>query len=261
MFWELRNPGRDARGRFALPEGNEGVRGLADVQPGQVLRGVVTNLASFGAFVDLGIPQEGLVHISELSHRYVQDPSVLLNVGQAVRVKVLGVDAAKKRISLSIKALEDPAAARGRGGRPARAQGPREPRGPRPPRAPRAPRAGAAPAEGAAAGAAAGGGERPPGRGRGERAGPGAKDRPGRDGRPRRKREDDGPRVKPEFAKFFDKGSKAKGRRDNKKRDGPRRADEANRDEVREILRKQESGGSTLGDLLKKAGLGDDAGE
>jgi uncharacterized protein len=75
------------------------------VQPGAVLEGVVTNVTKFGAFVDIGVHQDGLVHISELSNRFIKDPSEAMKTGQIVKVKVLNVDIKAKRIALSIKAL------------------------------------------------------------------------------------------------------------------------------------------------------------
>ena len=105
---ELRKPGRDPRDKFVAPSFDEQVRELADVQPGMVLEGVVTNVTKFGAFVDVGVHQDGLVHISELSNRYVKDPSEAVKAGQIVKVKVLSADPKTKRISLSIKALQDP---------------------------------------------------------------------------------------------------------------------------------------------------------
>jgi uncharacterized protein len=103
---ELRKPGRDPRDRFVAPSFNEQVREISDVQPGMVLEGVVTNVTKFGAFVDVGVHQDGLVHISELSNRYVKDPSEAVKAGQIVKVKVLNADAKTKRIALSIKALQ-----------------------------------------------------------------------------------------------------------------------------------------------------------
>ena len=103
---ELRKPGRDPRDRFVAPSFNDQVREISDVQPGMVLEGVVTNVTKFGAFVDVGVHQDGLVHISELSSRYVKDPSEAVKAGQIVKVKVLNADAKTKRIGLSIKALQ-----------------------------------------------------------------------------------------------------------------------------------------------------------
>ena len=107
---ELRKPERDPRDTFVAPSFREEVRELADVQAGMVLEGVVTNVTKFGAFVDIGVHQDGLVHISELSSRYIKDPSEAVKAGQLVKVKVLSVDAKAKRIALSIKQLAAPAA-------------------------------------------------------------------------------------------------------------------------------------------------------
>jgi uncharacterized protein len=107
---ELRKPGRDPRDKFVAPSFAEGVRELADVEPGMVLEGVVTNVTKFGAFVDIGVHQDGLVHISELSNRFIKEPSEAVKTGQIVKVKVLSVDAKAKRIALSIKALTAPSA-------------------------------------------------------------------------------------------------------------------------------------------------------
>jgi uncharacterized protein len=103
---ELRKPGRDPREQFVAPSFNDQVRELADVQPGMVLEGVVTNVAKFGAFVDIGVHQDGLVHISELSNRYVKDASDVVKAGQIVKVRVLSADPRTKRIALSMKALQ-----------------------------------------------------------------------------------------------------------------------------------------------------------
>jgi uncharacterized protein len=107
---ELRKPGRDPRDKFVAPSFDDAVREMADVQPGMVLEGVVTNVTKFGAFVDVGVHQDGLVHISELSNRYIKEPSEAVKTGQIVKVKVLSVDTRAKRIALSIKALSAPAA-------------------------------------------------------------------------------------------------------------------------------------------------------
>ena len=106
---ELRKPGRDPRDKFVAPVFHDLVRTLADVQFGMVLEGEVTNVTKFGAFVDIGVHQDGLVHISELSDRYIKDPSEAVKTGQIVKVKVLSVDTKAKRIALSIKALSTPA--------------------------------------------------------------------------------------------------------------------------------------------------------
>ena len=82
---------------------------IADLKPGMALEGVVTNVTKFGAFVDVGVHQDGLVHISELSNRYIKEPAEAVKVGQIVKVQVLNADAKAKRIALSIKALLAPA--------------------------------------------------------------------------------------------------------------------------------------------------------
>ncbi len=105
---ELKKPGRDPRDKFVAPSFREEVREISDLQPGMVLEGVVTNVTKFGAFVDVGVHQDGLVHVSELSSRYVQDPNEAVRVGQIVKVKVLSADAKTRRIALSIKALQSP---------------------------------------------------------------------------------------------------------------------------------------------------------
>ena len=102
---ELKKPGRDPRDKFVAPSFAEGVREIADAQPGMILEGVVTNVTKFGAFVDIGVHQDGLVHISELSNRYIKEPGEAVKVGQIVKVKVLSADVKTKRIALSIKAL------------------------------------------------------------------------------------------------------------------------------------------------------------
>jgi len=107
---ELRRPGRDPRDKFVAPSFDEGVREIADVEAGMVLEGVVTNVTKFGAFVDIGVHQDGLVHISELSNRFIKEPSEAVKTGQIVKVKVLSVDTKAKRIALSIKQLTAPAA-------------------------------------------------------------------------------------------------------------------------------------------------------
>ena len=84
------------------------MREISDVQTGMVLEGVVTNVTKFGAFVDIGVHQDGLVHISELSNRFIKEPSEAVKTGQIVKVKVLSADTKTKRIALSIKALLEP---------------------------------------------------------------------------------------------------------------------------------------------------------
>jgi uncharacterized protein len=103
---ELVKPGRDPRSAFVVPKFREDVKEIADLAEGMELEGAVTNVTNFGAFVDLGVHQDGLVHISELSHKFVQDARQAVKVGDIVKVKVIGVDSAMKRISLSMKALQ-----------------------------------------------------------------------------------------------------------------------------------------------------------
>jgi uncharacterized protein len=102
---ELRKPGRDPRDKFVAPTFLESVHEISDLEEGMVLEGVVTNVTRFGAFVDVGVHQDGLVHISELSNKFIKDPSEAVKAGQIVKVKVMSADARTKRISLSIKAL------------------------------------------------------------------------------------------------------------------------------------------------------------
>ncbi len=107
---ELRKPGRDPRDKFVAPQFREEVREIADVLVGMVLEGRVTNVTKFGAFVDIGVHQDGLVHISELSNKFIKDPAEAVKTGQIIKVKVLNVDEKTLRIGLSIKALTAPAA-------------------------------------------------------------------------------------------------------------------------------------------------------
>ncbi len=102
---ELLKPGRDPRSQFIVPTFRDDVKEVSDLKDGMELEGTVTNVTNFGAFVDIGVHQDGLVHVSEISNRFVQDPRAAVQVGQIVKVKVIGVDQAMKRISLSIKAL------------------------------------------------------------------------------------------------------------------------------------------------------------
>ena len=105
---ELEAPGRDPRENFEVFEFEEGIESIEDLQEGMVLKGVVTNVTRFGAFVDIGVHQDGLVHISELSYDFITDPDLVVKVEDKVKVKVLGVDLKLRRIQLSIKALQDP---------------------------------------------------------------------------------------------------------------------------------------------------------
>jgi uncharacterized protein len=100
---ELEKPGRDPRPEFKTAAFKEGVEELKDLQPGMVLEGVVTNVTNFGAFVDIGVHQDGLVHISMMSHKFIKDPREVVKAGDVVKVKVLEVDLARKRIALTMK--------------------------------------------------------------------------------------------------------------------------------------------------------------
>ena len=108
IFTEIERPGRDPRPEFKTAQFMEGVTEIKDLRVGMILEGVVSNVANFGAFVDIGVHQDGLVHISALSNKFVSDPREVVRVGQTVQVKVLEVDEARKRISLTMR-LDDPA--------------------------------------------------------------------------------------------------------------------------------------------------------
>ncbi|MEO6203095.1 MAG: Tex family protein [Nitrospirales bacterium] len=101
---ELAKPGRDPRQQFEAVKFDEGVQSIEQVTPGMILSGVVTNVTAFGAFVDIGVHQDGLVHISQLANKFVSDPNTVVQVNQQVKVTVLEVDIPRKRISLSMKA-------------------------------------------------------------------------------------------------------------------------------------------------------------
>jgi uncharacterized protein len=105
---ELEKPGRDPRPAFVTATFREDVQTLDDLAPGMVLEGVVTNVAAFGAFVDVGVHQDGLVHVSAMSRSFVSDPRALAKPGDVVKVKVLGVDKARKRISLTMRLDDEP---------------------------------------------------------------------------------------------------------------------------------------------------------
>ncbi|HEX5061136.1 MAG TPA: Tex family protein, partial [Kofleriaceae bacterium] len=160
---ELGKPGRDPRAEFAPPKFRDDVTTMEDLKPGMVLEGVVTNVTAFGAFVDIGVHNDGLVHVSQLAEKFVKDPSEVVKVGQKLTVRVLEVDNQRKRIALSAR---PPA--------PRREGGPRQQRGPRD--------------QQQAQGGGGGGGPRGQGRG-GQGQGPGQ----GRGGRGPR-RDDRGPR-------------------------------------------------------------------
>jgi uncharacterized protein len=129
ILQELEKPGRDPRPAFRTAKFAEGVEKLEDLRPGMLLEGVVTNVAAFGAFVDVGVHSDGLVHVSAMSNNFVKDPREIAKPGDVVRVKVLGVDLARKRISLTLRLDDEPGAGERR--QPAR-QGQRDRK--RPPR-------------------------------------------------------------------------------------------------------------------------------
>ena len=106
ILTELEKPGRDPRPEFKTATFQEGIESLADLQPGLILEGVVTNVAAFGAFVDIGVHQDGLVHVSALANKFVKDPHEVVKPGQIVKVKVLEVDVKRQRISLTMR-LDD----------------------------------------------------------------------------------------------------------------------------------------------------------
>lgn len=103
---ELKKPGRDPRSMAKVFQFAEGINQIDDLQEGMVLPGIVTNITNFGAFVDIGVHQDGLVHISEIAHRFIQSPSEVLSLHQQVRVKVVQLDKERKRIGLSIRQAE-----------------------------------------------------------------------------------------------------------------------------------------------------------
>ncbi|MEQ1631409.1 MAG: Tex family protein [Planctomycetota bacterium] len=113
ILQELEKPGRDPRPEFKTATFQEGVQEVKDLTPGMQLEGVVTNVTNFGAFVDVGVHQDGLVHISQLADRFVEDPREVVKAGQIVTVKVLEVDIPRQRIALTMKLHERPAGGRG----------------------------------------------------------------------------------------------------------------------------------------------------
>lgn len=165
---ELEKPGRDPRPAFKTATFKEGVEKIGDLASGMILEGVVTNVAAFGAFVDIGVHQDGLVHVSAMSRTFVKDPRDVVKPGDVVKVKVMDVDIPRKRISLTLR-LDDEAGADTQGGAPRRGErgdrgGDRADRGGRPPQQ----------RQGGGAGGGGGGGDR-----RSERGG--RDDRGGRD--------------------------------------------------------------------------------
>ena len=137
ILTELEKPGRDPRPEFKTATFQDGIESLSDLQPGMILEGVVTNVAAFGAFVDIGVHQDGLAHVSALANKFVKDPHEIVKPGQIVKVKVMDVDVKRQRISLTMRlddapgasssrsgdarAGSNPGAARGPGGAPRRA--------------------------------------------------------------------------------------------------------------------------------------------
>ncbi len=112
ILTELEKPGRDPRPDFKVARFNESVADIKDLQPGMVLEGTVSNVAQFGAFIDLGVHQDGLVHVSQLSHKFVNDAREVVKTGDVVKVRVLEVDLARQRVSLTMK-LDSPVATKG----------------------------------------------------------------------------------------------------------------------------------------------------
>jgi len=117
---ELEKPGRDPRPEFRTANFAEGIEDIADLKPGMILEGTVTNVAAFGAFVDIGVHQDGLVHVSQLADRFVKDPRDVVKAGDVVKVRVVEVDAKRKRIGLSMRKDDDGAPKGTGGGRPDR---------------------------------------------------------------------------------------------------------------------------------------------
>jgi uncharacterized protein len=108
IFRELEKPGRDPRPEFKTATFADGVEKVGDLRPGMILEGVVTNVAAFGAFVDIGVHQDGLVHVSALSNTFVKDPHTVVKAGQIVKVKVLDVDLQRQRIALTMRMGDEP---------------------------------------------------------------------------------------------------------------------------------------------------------
>ena len=112
---ELDKPGRDPRPSFKTASLAEGVEKVSDVRPGMVLEGTVTNVAAFGAFVDIGVHQDGLVHVSAMADRFIKDPHEVVHSGQVVKVKVMDVDVDRQRIGLSLRLSDEPGGDQGSG--------------------------------------------------------------------------------------------------------------------------------------------------
>lgn len=111
ILTELEKPGRDPRPEFKTATFREGVEKISDLMPGMVLEGVVTNVAAFGAFVDIGVHQDGLVHVSAMSTKFIKDPHEVVKAGQVVKVKVVDVDVKRQRIALTMRLADDAAPA------------------------------------------------------------------------------------------------------------------------------------------------------
>ncbi|MDR2452088.1 MAG: RNA-binding transcriptional accessory protein, partial [Candidatus Accumulibacter sp.] len=129
---ELEKPGRDPRPEFRTAAFKEGVEEMKDLRPGMILEGVITNVANFGAFVDIGVHQDGLVHISALSEKFVKDPRAVVKAGDVVKVKVLDVDLPRSRVALSMRLADEAAPVAQRGGAPLGKAKRREARPPEP---------------------------------------------------------------------------------------------------------------------------------
>jgi uncharacterized protein len=136
---ELAKPGRDPRRQFEAFGFEEGVTKLEDLRPGMRLPGIVTNVTAFGAFVDVGVHQDGLVHVSQLADQFVKDPTDVVKVGQKVQVTVLEVDLTRRRIGLSMRSTPDAAPARRPRAMPERSAPQPRSAPPRPQPAPRPP--------------------------------------------------------------------------------------------------------------------------
>jgi protein Tex len=133
ILTELEKPGRDPRPEFKTATFQDGIESLADLQPNMILEGVVTNVAAFGAFVDVGVHQDGLVHVSALANKFVKDPHEVVKPGQIVKVKVMDVDVKRQRISLTMRLDDTPGTSSRSAGV---APGPRDPRPSEPKRTP-----------------------------------------------------------------------------------------------------------------------------
>jgi len=143
ILTELEKPGRDPRPEFKTAAFQDAIESLADLQPNMILEGVVTNVAAFGAFVDIGVHQDGLVHISQLADRFVKDPREVVSPGDRVTVRVLEVKLDKNQIALTMKSAQG----RERSPAPPEARSERPERPPRSGTPPRSAPAGGSPAK------------------------------------------------------------------------------------------------------------------